>query len=96
LRDVSCSVRGGKKVTIQLASAPRDLFQTQLLRPEAEIITASLPALLSERLSLACFHDNDLSISEDGLLSLEASAPFLAFQLNNPPRIVLVEKRDIQ
>ena len=94
LRDVACSVRGGKKVTIQLASAPLVPFPTQLLKPESEAITTSLPALLSERLSLACFQEKDLSISEDGTLSLEANSPFLAFQLNNPPRIVLVEKND--
>lgn len=93
LRDVSCSVRGGKKVTIQLVSPPAEPFPTQMLSPESETITASLPALLSEKLSLACFQEKDLSISQDGTLSLETSSPFLAFQLNNPPRIVLVEKK---
>jgi outer membrane assembly lipoprotein YfiO len=96
LRDVACSVRGGKKVTIQLASAPVAPFSTQLLSPDSETITTNLPALLSERLSLTCFQEDDLSISEDGTLSLETSAPFLAFQLNNPPRIVLVEKTNSQ
>jgi len=93
LRDVSCSVRGGKKVSIELVASPPASYVTEVGAPSSGLVTISLPATLPQAINLECFDGEPLSIGKDGVLRLESNSPFIAFQMDNPPRIILAEKQ---
>ncbi|MCI5066699.1 outer membrane protein assembly factor BamD [bacterium] len=95
LRDVSCTVRNGRKITVELsenANAQLRKRAPEKIVSEEGTVTLSLPVQLSEPYDMSCFREDDLSISSTGVMTLSSGGTFLVFPLENPPRLMIIEK----
>jgi outer membrane protein assembly factor BamD len=68
------------------------LSSTKVLRPRAGKVDLALPNSSAQPNVLNCFGKQDLSISAQGALSLKTERAFDVMTLNNPPRLLLIQR----
>ncbi len=90
IRKVSCRGDGLLFIYLNNEIGDRAPFKSiSGVSTEKDTLMIRLPNIVSRPVVMSCFKDNDLRVSEDGVVTIDGRKRAELFILNNPPRLML-------